>query len=446
MRAPSFFLVAGAVSVLAWSTTTHAQVGDAERAAARDLFRQGDELQRAGKMAEALDKFNRAQQVFPAPTNQVRIAECDAALGRLVESAETYRAVVRTTLPAGSPAAFTAAVEQAKAELAQVEPRVPKLVVVTDPPSVPQAQLTIDGQSVPAALIGEQIPLDPGSHRVSVQAPGLAAPEQSVVLKERETRSVTLVLKPAPGMLPPPPPTGAPPPPGGARPVPPAAEYVGGGEGAPPPPPPLVEGGAIEPAHKASRVGLLLGLHLGLDLPTGQIPVAAGFPAVDVSAVSGSGFAYALDGGLRFARQWYIGLTVEHASLGAGRDVGTFQANAQQLSSNTTALGLVLGLIVNPEHVSFFGEIGAQARWYSINWTDGFGQTQSSSYNGGEVLLGAGVWIPAGRSFRLLPEATASIGTFTPPDASGSGSSNNASGVGHAFFMLGVGGFFNLDL
>jgi len=444
MRASSFLLVAGAVSVLAWSGPARAQVGDAERAAARELFRQGDELQRAGKIAEALDKFNRAQQVFPAPTNQVRIAECDAALGRLVESAETYRAVVRTSLPAGSPAAFTAAVEQAKAELAQVEPRVPKIVVLTDPPSVPQAQLQIDGQSVPAALLGEQIPLDPGPHRVSVQAPGLAAPEQSVVLKERETKSVTLALKPAPGTLGPPAPVGGAPPPGATRPVPPAAEYVG--DGSAPPPPPLVEGGAIEPARKASRVGLLLGLHLGVELPTGQIPVGSALPAIDMTTVSGTGFAYALEGGVRFARQWYIGLTVEHANLGGGRDVGVFQLGAQQVSSNTTTAGLVLGLIVNPDRASFFGELGAQGRWYGINWTDPAGRQQSSSYNGAELLLGAGVWIPVGRSFRIVPEATASIGTFTPPDVSSSGSSNNSSGVGHAFFMLGVAGLFNLDL
>src|SRR5579862_8974161 len=78
-----------------------AQVSDAERAGARELFKEGDQLQRAGHFAEALDKFQRAQQVFAAPTNVLRIAECNAALGRLVESAESYRAVVRSPLPTG---------------------------------------------------------------------------------------------------------------------------------------------------------------------------------------------------------------------------------------------------------------------------------------------------------------------------------------------------------
>src|ERR1700691_20763 len=88
----------GAAAALSWSTPARAQVTESERAAARQLFKEGDELQRAGKFTEALDKFQRAQQAFSAPTNVLRIAECDAALGKLVESAEAYRAVARTAL------------------------------------------------------------------------------------------------------------------------------------------------------------------------------------------------------------------------------------------------------------------------------------------------------------------------------------------------------------
>src|SRR5258708_31663881 len=79
-----------------------AQLSDTERAGARELFKQGDQLQRAGHFAEALDKFQRAQQVFAAPTNLLRIAECDAALGRLVESTEPFRAALPSPLPAGA--------------------------------------------------------------------------------------------------------------------------------------------------------------------------------------------------------------------------------------------------------------------------------------------------------------------------------------------------------
>jgi hypothetical protein len=445
-RQHSWRVAIALASLAAWASPAGAQVSDAERAAARELFREGDELQRAGKFAEALDKFNRAQQVFSAPTNMLRIAECDAALGRLVESAEAYRAVVRTPLPPASPPAFQSAVEQAKGELAQVEPRVPRLIVQVEPANAPGQQLQIDGQAVPAALIGEPFPLDPGQHKVSVNASGFASVDQSVILRERETKNLALALKPiagvtyAPGsgVVPPPPLIDAPS--GPATPGLPA--------GTPPPPPPVVEEGAVENAKKRSRVGLLLGLHVGLELPTGQIPASTPAPAaIDVGQVSSSGFAYAIDGGLRFARQWYLGLTLEHAGFGAGGNPEAIQAKASSPSSNTTAAGAVLGLIVNPDRVSFFGEIGVQGRWLTESWVDSSGAVTSVNYNGAELLLGTGIWIPVGKSVRLLPLATVGLGTFSPPNNGVTmPSNNNVSPPGHAFFMLGLGGYYNADL
>jgi tetratricopeptide (TPR) repeat protein len=137
-----FFLAAILVAALAWPSPARAQVTDSERAAARELFKEGDELQRTGKFTEALDKFQRAQKVYSAPTNELRIAECQAALGQLVEATESYRTALRMPLPPGSPPAFQAAVDQAKTELAQVEPRVPKLVVHVAPANAnPQLQI-----------------------------------------------------------------------------------------------------------------------------------------------------------------------------------------------------------------------------------------------------------------------------------------------------------------
>jgi hypothetical protein len=446
MRSQLLALVVACIAASA--SPAFAQVTDAERAAARELFKEGDELQRAGKFAEALDKFNRAQQVFSAPTNMLRIAECNAALGRLVESAEAYRAVVRTPLPAGSPPAFQSAVEQAKGELAQVEPRVPRVIVQVEPGGLPGQQLQIDGQAVPSALIGEPFPLDPGAHKVIVYASGFAGSEQSVVLREKETKNLSFVLRPIAGVTyatgsaaPPPPPLPPPPPPV-------AGEGAGAlPAGAPPPPPPVVDESAVERAKKRTSVGLLFGLHVGLELPTGQIPVNPGAPAIDIGTMSSGGFAYAFDGGLRFARQWYLGITLEHAGLGAGRDATQIQPGASQPSSNTTAAGAVLGLIVNPDRASFFGEIGVQGRWLTESWVDSLGQAQSANYNGVELLLGAGIWIPVGSSVRLLPLATVGLGTFTTPNSGGATTTaNQPSPPGHAFFMLGLGGYYNADL
>jgi hypothetical protein len=422
---------------LAWSPPARAQVSDAERAAARDLFKQGDELQRAGKFPEALDKFQRAEQVIHAPTNVLRIAECQAAMGRLVEAAESYRQVTRWQLAAGSPPAFQSAIDQAKGELAQVEPRVPKVLVQVTPapPQGSQPQLVIDGATVPFALVGEQIPLDPGEHRLQATAAGQASQEVTVSLKERDTKTVALQLQPLPGggaAVVAPPPSG-----GGATPPPPPPYGSNGSNampaGTPPPPPPVVMETAPEAVRPRSNVGILIGAHLGAVATSGKIDTTLG--QQNLSDVSAGGVGVGVDGGLRFARHWYVGLQYDHTTYSPSSNNNN-QFNGTQSHSDT--VGLDFAYIVNPDRVSFYGTLGLQTRFYTLALPN----TQNSdSYTSGELLAGAGIWIPIGHWFRLLPELTGGFGNFNIP-----GDATSQAGTGHAFFTLGLVGYYNIDL
>jgi hypothetical protein len=438
IRFPSLLVVLA----LCWPLTSRAQVSDTERAAARELFHAGDELQRAGRFTEALDKFQRAQQVFHAPTNLLRIAECNAALGRLVESAEAYREVVRTPLPHDAPPAFQAAVAQASAELAQVEPRVPRIVVQAQPANVPNAQLEVDGQAVSGALIGEPLSLDPGPHKIGIRAPGYVSVEEQVSLSEHEAKTLTLSLKaapaasaPAPASASAPAPAPAPAPASASAPAPAPAPGLPPAPPGPPPPP---------PERRSSRA-VLLGAHLGGLAPGGSIPSSAlpipvaNSETVQTGNVAQPGFAYGLDGGLRFARQIYVGLDLEHASLGSGHpsDLGV-----TSVASNTTSLAAVLGYIVDPDHASFYIDLTAGLRWFHVTETGTPGTntpgTKSVTLDSGELGLDAGIWIPAGRNFRVLPKASFSAGSF---NATESGSS----AAQHVFVMVGIAGFFTND-
>ncbi len=402
--------------------------------------RKGDQLQRAGHFAEALDKFQRAQQVYAAPTNLLRIAECDAALGKLVASAEAYREILRTPLPAGSPPAFQAAVDQAKAELSQVEPRMPKVTVQVQPAGVQNPQLQIDGQNVSGALIGEPMPLDAGAHKIAVVAPGYASSEQQVDLKERDEKTVAFALNAnaqgtagaafAGGVT-----VGAsagPPPVAGAT---------------PPPPPPIVAADLGPSQPLQSRLGFLFGLHLGIEGAGGQVPAPNTTGSVDVGDVGASGFAWGLDGGLRFARHWYVGLTLDRATLSG--NAGSFQkdtgSSVSNVNSSTTQLGVVIALIGNPDRVSFYGELGLAERWFDVRETSTMTSGEIRKlYEGGEFTLGIGIWIPAGRHFRILPKFTLGLGTLSSGDGSGGPASPYTSFA--TFGMLGVAGFYNIDL
>jgi hypothetical protein len=188
---------------------------------------------------------------------------------------------------------------------------------------------------------------------------------------------------------------------------------------------------------------LLLGAHLGWEIPSGKIPVQGG--SFDASSVGAGGVAVALDVGVRFARQWYIGATVEHAQLGGGSlsgvsaaDVGSV-GNATSADANTTMLGVALGLMANPDRASFYGELGIASRWYNFT----VNSVKSPTYSAGEITLGAGVWIPAGRSFRFLPKVSVGLGAFGVPNSSSTSGNENP---GHAFFMLGLAGYYNANL
>jgi hypothetical protein len=408
-----------------------AQVSDSERAGARELFKEGDALQRAGHFAEALDKFQRAQQVFSAPTNVLRIAECEAALGRLVESAEAYREILRSPLPPGSPPAYQAAVDQAKAELAQVDPRVPKLVVQVQPAGVQSPQMQIDGQNVPGALLGEPMPLDAGSHKIAVLAPGYAVTEQQVELKEHESKTVALTLLPGPQAVAQPSAAAPPPPP----------PVVGA---TPPEPPPIVatDLGPSEPLR--SRVGLLFGVHLGFEGVSGKVPAPHASGAVDAGSVASGGVGSGLEGGVRFARQWYVGLAFDYAGFGGvdPTDTNIDLANVTHTTASTTRLGVTFAFIANPDRVSFYGELGLAERWFDVHEAVRVMDMPSRElYEGGEFTLGLGIWIPAGRSFRLLPKFTVGFAPLNAKDDSGVSYTANA-----AFGMLGVAGFYNVDL
>jgi hypothetical protein len=123
------------------------------------------------------------------------------------------------------------------------------------------------------------------------------------------------------------------------------------------------------------------------------------------------GVVFGIDGGLRFARNWYLAGVFEHAELSDASEKGS-----------ATALGVQIADITNPDRVSFYLSGGAEVRWYA---------NRGSTLSGGQALFGVGIWIPIGSGFRLLPEVTAAIGSL--------------SGTGLNFFMLGLAGFYNLD-
>ena len=423
----------------------HAQdVTESEKQAARNLYIDAVGLQANQHYAEALDKLQRAQQVVPAPTNLLHIAECEVGLGRLVDASETYLTI--TKMSVGTNEAFLRAQAQAGDELAALKPRIPTLKIDVTPKDAPNLTVTVDGHEVKNALLDVAMPLDPATHKIVAVAPGFTTDSRSVSLGERDQKLIALSLTSTGGVVY-----------SSADGVPPLPPPVNSGH--PPAPPPRVETRPSAVATKSERT-FILGVSLGVLSPGGDVTGATGDT---MSNAAGAGAGFGLEAGFRFSKL-SIGVEYEHGALGNGDAV-----SAGGTSITTSAASNYIGIsgvyISHPQGVGFWAELGGGYRAFSTS-TRTANAVDSSMfsevdqvYSGGEARLGAGIYIRASSWLRLIPKATVSVGSFS--GVSGSCSSGGASFNGacvapspssipqpssHSFLFLGVSGDYEGSL
>jgi hypothetical protein len=220
----------------------------ADTSAARALGQEGVRLADAGNCAEAIDKLQKADKIFHAPTLQGRLGECQVQLGKLVEGTENLNKVVREQLGPNAPQAFRDAQERAKRILDAAKPRIAKLKIAVAAPPDAQMTVKVDGENMPLANLNVSRPVDPGEHAIEVTAPGFLPASAKVRLADGGNDSVALTLEADPN----------------APKV--AALPPGGGQGGPPggnqPPPDHGQGSSKVPAYAAFGVGVV-GLGIG---------------------------------------------------------------------------------------------------------------------------------------------------------------------------------------
>lgn len=186
-----------------FATSAFAQ-DDASRAAARRLATAGVEAYQRDDFAVATDKLERAYQMLKAPSIGLWLARSLAKQGKLVAASERYLEVGRLQISGGDKAVQENAKREAASEVEQLTPKIPNLVVVLEGAKPSEVSLTLDGAPLAAAVVGEQQPVDPGSHRVVGQR-GTEEVAQEVTLAVSESKTVTLRFRdtqPAPAPTP----------------------------------------------------------------------------------------------------------------------------------------------------------------------------------------------------------------------------------------------------
>ena len=193
---PSVMLLVLTAVVSLVAVPVHAQ-SKAERQAARALGVEALKLYERKDYAAAYDRFDKANRLLQAPTLELYMARCQLGLGKLATAYEHFRRGADTVLDDDAPRQFVKAQQQARAALAELEPKVPTVQVTVQGPPAGQLTVRIDGQPSDLAALGERLRLDPGEHSVEASAPGFETAAATIALSEGATETVLLSLEPA---------------------------------------------------------------------------------------------------------------------------------------------------------------------------------------------------------------------------------------------------------
>ena len=171
-------------------------VDDGTRNAARSLASQGKEAFDHADWEHARDLFHRAYTLVPAPTIALYEGRALSKLHRFVEAEEAYMRAARTSLDAESPEPFRKAVHDAEDDLLALRAKMPKVTIVTSGPGAREVELsvTLDGRPLKSALLGVELPIDPGDHTLRAVVPGAAPSQVAFSVVEQQTQTVELTV------------------------------------------------------------------------------------------------------------------------------------------------------------------------------------------------------------------------------------------------------------
>jgi hypothetical protein len=206
-----------ALGVLAIAGSALAQASAENEARALVLFKEAVAALDKGDYAEACPKFEAAMKLYPSPSTELNIARCFERDGKTASAWAAYQRVLVLNRDTTQPRRREALEKMANDGAAALQGRVPALRIVV-PAAPPGLRVAQDGQELPAASYGVELPVDPGAHEIVATAPGYETSKQVVTAIEGKRSEVTIVLTATP------PPPVAPVPPLLPRDVPPVVE------------------------------------------------------------------------------------------------------------------------------------------------------------------------------------------------------------------------------
>jgi len=134
---------------------------------AEKLFEDGMTALKKEDFKAACDAFAGSDEADPSPGTEINLALCNEKLGKTATAWGWYRTAAGLAEQRGQ----RDRAERARSDAARLEPLLPKIRIVTKDPAA-TLSITRDGNPVPSATIGKEIPVDSGTYQFEVSAKG----------------------------------------------------------------------------------------------------------------------------------------------------------------------------------------------------------------------------------------------------------------------------------
>jgi hypothetical protein len=159
-----------------------------DREEAKKLVTQAQKDANGGKHAAAIRALRKAVDLDPSPPNKLELAKELVKMNKLAQARQMLTTVLEGDKKV--PGARQAA-KAAEKLVNDIDARIPRLTLKIEGPEPGTAIVSIDGEIVDSS---NAVLVDPGQHKLLVEAEGFDAHEQTVKLQEmsQETVSVTM--------------------------------------------------------------------------------------------------------------------------------------------------------------------------------------------------------------------------------------------------------------
>jgi tetratricopeptide (TPR) repeat protein len=157
--------------------------------AARDHYARGLVLANERNYSAALQEFDEAYSIRPEFAVLFNIGQAHAALGQVVAAIDTLTRYLKD----GQDLIPAPRRQQVASQIASLHGRLASLFIITDPPG---ATVAIDGRWLGSAPLEDLVRVDPGTHKVTAVAEGVAPISRIVTVAEGERQHVHILLPP----------------------------------------------------------------------------------------------------------------------------------------------------------------------------------------------------------------------------------------------------------